>query len=325
MIDIVGVNKAFHGIEVLKNINLRIEKGDIFGLIGVSGAGKSTLLRCISGLEEFDEGNIKINGVNVKDCIGKNNSILRKNTGMIFQQFSLLNRMNVYENVALPMKCWKYPSEKIDKRVKELLELVGLEDRMDAKPRQLSGGQKQRVAIARALTMEPDVLFCDEATSALDPITTESILKLLKSINQKLGVTIVVVTHEMSVVKSICNRVAVLESGSICEVGNVDDIFLKGNKSLRSVLGEQVNGNSGNVQNGIKIIFRSEEGNQNLLSKIVNDLGVNYTVSWSSFDTYQGEIKGYYILDMAYREKELLKEYLVRKNIEFEEMSNNGN
>lgn len=325
MIEITGVKKSFHGVEVLKDINLKIEKGDIFGLIGLSGAGKSTLLRCISGLETFDEGSITINGINVKECIGKNNSVLRKNTGMIFQQFSLLNRLNVYENIALPMKCWKYSKEEIDKRVRELLHLVGLEDKIHAKPRQLSGGQKQRVAIARALTMEPDVLFCDEATSALDPITTESILTLLKSINQELGVTIVVVTHEMSVVKSICNRVAVLKSGNICEVGNVDDIFLKGSKSLLSVLGEQINGNGEGLQNGIKVIFRSEEDNQNLLSRISNELSIDYTISWSSFDTYQGKTKGYYILNVDDKDRESFIGYLEKNKIEYKEMSDSGN
>ena len=321
MIKIEGLCKDYDGTTVLDNINLDIDQGDIFGLVGLSGAGKSTLLRCISGLESFSRGSVTINGVNVKDCVGKNNSQLRKNTGMIFQQFSLLNRMTVYENVALPMKCWKYTRGEIHKRVCELLELVGLAERADAKPRQLSGGQKQRVAIARALTMQPDVLFCDEATSALDPITTASILSLLRDINRTLGVTIVVVTHEMSVVKSICNKIAILSRGQICEVGSTDDIFLKGADSLRSVLGEQVDGAGAISAGDIKLIFRSEADNSGLLASITRDLGISYTVVWSSFDTYQGEVKGYYIIHVEEQDKAPLLAYLRQRGIEFLEMN----
>lgn len=321
MIKIERLCKDYEGTTVLDNISLTIDQGDIFGLVGLSGAGKSTLLRCISGLEDFSQGSITINGMDVKECVGKKNSPLRKHTGMIFQQFSLLNRMTVYENVALPMKCWKYSRQEIRQRVCQLLELVGLTERADAKPRQLSGGQKQRVAIARALTMQPDVLFCDEATSALDPITTASILSLLRDINRTLGVTIVVVTHEMSVVKSICNKIAILSQGKICDVGSTDDIFLQGTQSLRSVLGEQVDG-AGTVSRGdMKLIFRSEEQNCGLLADMSRQLGISYTVVWSSFDTYQGEVKGYYIIRVDDRDKKALCDYLNQRGIEHSEVT----
>ncbi|MDD4781740.1 MAG: ATP-binding cassette domain-containing protein [Tissierellia bacterium] len=321
MIEIVDLKKNYNDVNVLKNINLKIDKGDIFGLVGLSGAGKSTLLRCISGLDDFIVGKITINGIDVKDSIGKNNSELRKKTGMIFQQFSLLNRLTVYENVALPMKCWKYSKDQIDKRVRELIKLVGLEDKLEAKPRHLSGGQKQRVAIARALTMNPSVLFCDEATSSLDPITTSSILDLLRSINSTLGVTIVVVTHEMSVVKSICNKMAILNKGEIIDVGNVDDIFLQGRKSLRFVVGEQVNGASNLYHSDcIKIIFRNKKENELLLSKLSKETDIAYTVAWSSFDTYRGEVKGYYIIKFNIKDKNDLITYLRKEQVEFMEV-----
>ena len=322
MIRIEGVYKDYEGISILDNINLNINRGDIFGLVGLSGAGKSTLLRCIIGLEDFSRGSIIINDMNVKDCIGKNNSPLRKHTGMIFQQFSLLNRMTVYENVALPMKCWGYKQQDIHNRVYELLDLVGLVHRVDAKPRQLSGGQKQRVAIARALTMNPYVLFCDEATSALDPITTSSILSLLSDINKSLGVTIVVVTHEMSVIKSVCNKIAILSKGKICDVGYTDDIFLKGADSLKTVLGEQVNGTDSISDGDIKLIFRNKGENNELLTSITQQLGISYTVVWSSFDTYRGEVKGYYIIRTNNKNKAMLLSYLDKRGIEYVEVVN---
>lgn len=322
MIEIVGLKKSYNNLSILKNINLKIEKGDIFGLVGLSGAGKSTLLRCISGLEEFSEGIIIINGIDVKSSIKKNNSMLRKTTGMIFQQFSLLNRLTVYENVALPMECWKYTKDQIDKRVIELLKLVGLEDKIDAKPRHLSGGQKQRVAIARALTMNPSILFCDEATSSLDPITTSSILELLRSINKTLGVTIVVVTHEMSVVKSICDKMAILDKGEIIDVGNVDDIFLQGRKSLQFILEEQFNIATNHYNYAyIKIIFRDEKNNELLLSNLSKQTNIAYTIIWCSFDTYQEKVKGYYIIQFNEKDKDELISYLIKQQIEFMEVN----
>ncbi|MDY4253392.1 ATP-binding cassette domain-containing protein, partial [Clostridium sp.] len=197
MIEIKNVNKYFGENQVLTDVSVDIEQGEIFGIIGHSGAGKSTLLRCINRLETFDTGSIVVDGNNVGNLNEKELRDLRKNLGMIFQHFSLLERKTVFENVALPMECFGFPKDEIKRRVEELLDLVGILDKKDDKPRNLSGGQKQRVAIARALTMSPSVLLCDEATSALDPKTTNSILSLLQEINEKLGITIVMVTHQM--------------------------------------------------------------------------------------------------------------------------------
>ena len=192
MIEITNLQKTFEDsdLTVLKDISLKIEDGDIYGLVGRSGAGKSTLLRCINGLTGYQKGNLKVDGCEVKELSGIRLREFRKNIGMIFQQFSLLERKTVYENVALPMECWGWTRQKRDQKVKELLELVGLKEKMNVKPRTLSGGQKQRVAIARALTMDPKILLCDEATSALDPKTTNSILDLLLKINKELKITI---------------------------------------------------------------------------------------------------------------------------------------
>ncbi|MBM6861045.1 ATP-binding cassette domain-containing protein, partial [Clostridium saudiense] len=194
MIKINSIEKKFGDVKVLKDITLNINEGEIYGLIGHSGAGKSTLLRCINGLESYDNGSVIVMGKEVRDLKEKEKREFRKNLGMIFQGFNLLKRKNVFENISLPLEIWGYKKDFINKRVYELLELVGLTDKAKSKPAELSGGQKQRVAIARALALEPKILLCDEATSALDPKTTKDILSLLSDINKKLGITIVIVT-----------------------------------------------------------------------------------------------------------------------------------
>ena len=229
MIELVGVNKTFTtkdlNVEACKDVNMRIEDGDIFGIIGFSGAGKSTLVRCVNLLERPTSGQVRIDGVDITKLKETELRKIRKKIGMIFQHFNLMRSRTVYQNIAYPLKGSKLTKAQIDKKVKDLLELVGLSEKLNAYPSELSGGQKQRVAIARALANDPKVLLCDEATSALDPQTTSSILKLLKEVNQKLGITIVLITHEMAVIKEICNRVAVMELGKVVETGNILDIF----------------------------------------------------------------------------------------------------
>ena len=217
MISVKNVNKFFGEKQVLKDVNIEINEGEIFGIIGHSGAGKSTILRCMNGLEPYQEGSVKVDGKEVKDLNEKEMRELRKDLGMIFQHFSLLERKTVFENVALPLECFGYSKAEKEKRVMELLDLVGLKERRNDKPRNLSGGQKQRVAIARALALNPKVLLCDEATSALDPNTTKSILTLIEDINKKMGITVVVVTHQMEVIKQICGRIAIMENGQVLE------------------------------------------------------------------------------------------------------------
>lgn len=229
MIEFRNVSKEFEGkdkkVQALKNVSLKIKEGDIYGIIGFSGAGKSTLLRVINALEKPTAGEVLINGEDIHKLPSKALRARRKQIGMIFQQFNLLETKTVYENVALPLKLNKVPKKQIRKKVEEILEFVELSDKRDVYPSKLSGGQKQRVGIARALATEPSILLSDEATSALDPKTTTAILQLLKKINRELHITIVLITHEMNVIQSICNHVAVMEDGEIVEKGNVIDVF----------------------------------------------------------------------------------------------------
>jgi D-methionine transport system ATP-binding protein len=230
VITINNVNKTYstpHAtINALSNINLQIEDGDIFGIIGFSGAGKSTLVRCLNRLEEPDSGSIFIGGQDITAMNKQQLRLARRKIGMIFQQFNLFDSKTVFDNVAFPLKVAGYSKNNLTNRVREILELVDLTDKEMAYPLQLSGGQKQRVGIARALSNEPDVLLSDEATSALDPQTTYSILELLKDINKKLGLTIILITHELDVLNHICNNMAVIEQGKIVETGTVEKFFL---------------------------------------------------------------------------------------------------
>jgi D-methionine transport system ATP-binding protein len=216
----------FHDIHAVRNVSLSVGEGDIFGVIGFSGAGKSTLVRCINLLERPDSGEVIVNGGDMMKLSRGELHHARKRIGMVFQHFNLFRSRTVAGNIAFPLKYdWQNEGQTVEMRVKELLELVGLSDKINAYPSQLSGGQKQRVGIARALASNPSILLCDEATSALDPQTTQSILALLKELNKKLGITIVIITHEMQVIKSICGHAAIMDSGEIVEQGSVFDIF----------------------------------------------------------------------------------------------------
>ncbi|WP_061316751.1 methionine ABC transporter ATP-binding protein [Clostridium botulinum] len=320
MIEISNLQKFYSNTEVLHNINVNIDKGDIYGLVGVSGAGKSTLLRCINGLESYEGGNLKVNGIEVKKLNGKKLRAFRKNIGMIFQQFSLLERKTVYENVALPMECWGYKKTDIDRKVKELLELVELKDKINSKPRELSGGQKQRVAIARALTLDPEILLCDEATSALDPNITNSILELLKKINRDLGITIIVVTHEMEVVKKVCNKMAILSKGNLEAKGNVEDIFLDKPVVLEELLGPLEDNVIPEQGVNIEIIERENIQKSSLLSSLAIDTKVKYSLVWGGTDKYRDKILGAFVINVKKDDKSKITNYLNEKYIEWREV-----
>lgn len=229
MIEIKNISKTFHqkkqAFKALHNINLTIEKGDIVGIIGFSGAGKSTLIRTVNLLERPDEGQIIINGKDFTKLNSKQLAHERKKIGMIFQHFNLLSSRTVFENIALPFELDNLSKDEIREKVNELLKIVGLEDKAHNYPKSLSGGQKQRVAIARALANDPYLLLCDEATSALDPATTQSILELLRDINNRLGITILLITHEMDVIKTVCNHVAVIDKGQLISKGTLSEII----------------------------------------------------------------------------------------------------
>lgn len=245
MIEIKNISKTFHQkkqtFKALHNINLTIEKGDIVGIIGFSGAGKSTLIRTVNLLERPDEGQIIINGKDFTKLNSKQLAHERKKIGMIFQHFNLLSSRTVFENIALPLELDNLSKDEIREKVNELLKIVGLEDKAHNYPKSLSGGQKQRVAIARALANDPYLLLCDEATSALDPATTQSILELLRDINNRLGITILLITHEMDVIKTVCNHVAVIDKGQLISKGTLSEIISnKENPIIKQFLNSSV-------------------------------------------------------------------------------------
>lgn len=319
MIEILGLEKKYGKFQVLDNINLEIEKGKIFGLVGLSGAGKSTLLRCINGLVPYDVGSLKVKGIEVGK-LGKGElREFRKNIGMVFQNFSLLERCNVYENVAFPMKVWKKNSMETDDQVRKMIRLVGLEEKIENRPRQLSGGQKQRVAIARAMVTEPEILLCDEATSALDPKTATSILNLLKEINRKMGVTIIIVTHQMEVVEQICDQMALLQDGKIILKGEVKRLFLENSEELQELLGRKYLSETGIF---IRILVEGKENYRKFFyqlsqeSKIVYEICDGGIKNFKDGSAFLGTLK----TETKYRED--LIQYLKMKQVLFEVQEN---
>lgn len=323
MIEFENVSKVFEGkdnrVEALKNVNLKIEEGDIYGIIGFSGAGKSTLLRTINALEKPTQGRVLVDGEDIHGYSAPRLREKRKSIGMIFQQFNLLETKTVYENVALPLKLNKLPKEQIKKRVTEILEFVELSDKSKAYPSKLSGGQKQRVGIARALATEPSILLSDEATSALDPKTTAAILKLLKKINRELHITIVLITHEMNVIQSICNHVAVMEKGEIVEAGDVIDIFSMPKKSItknfvKTVINDSVPERlvSGilNDRRNYKILrlkFLDSDSTESVLAAVNKKYDVETNILFANISEIQDRILGIIIVQIVGDTEEIKK------------------
>ncbi|KGN02051.1 methionine ABC transporter ATP-binding protein [Clostridium novyi A str. 4570] len=316
MIQIKSVEKYFGDSKVLDDINLHIQKGEIYGIVGYSGAGKSTLLRCINGLETYNLGNVIVDEKEVKSLNEKELREFRKNIGMVFQNFSLLSRKNVWKNVALPMETWGYKKEEINKRVKELLELVGLYDKAKSMPKELSGGQKQRVAIARALTLNPKILLCDEATSALDPKTTKSILELLKEINKKLGITIVIVTHQMEVIKEVCTKVAVMEKGKLVQSGDVDKLFLNPTKQMKKLLGEEEVLPEEGIN--IKIFFPKELSQNSIITSMARELQMDFSIVWGKLEKFNKGVLGSLVINIKEEQRDQVFNYLGNQDIHWE-------
>ncbi|PJI07337.1 MULTISPECIES: methionine ABC transporter ATP-binding protein [Clostridium] len=319
MIKIKGVCKYFLKNKVLKDINLDIKDGEIFGIVGHSGAGKSTLLRCMNGLENYDDGSVIVSGKEIKALSEKELRNFRKEIGMIFQNFNLLNRKDVYHNISLPLEVWGVPKDKIESRVNELLELVDLKDKVHSKPANLSGGQKQRVAIARALALNPKILLCDEATSALDPNTTKSILQLLKEINSKLKITIVVVTHQMEVVKEICERVALIDDGVIKEVGVVEDLFLNPSKDMKRLIGQSSDVLPKDGIN-IKIIFPKSSSENALITSMARKLDIDFSIVWGKLEKFRDNVLGSLVINFSEDKKDIICNYLDSHNVIWEEV-----
>lgn len=310
MIELKNLCKIFKTVDgdvfALKDINLTINDGDIYGIIGMSGAGKSTLVRCINMLERPTSGTVTVSGREMSSMKTADLRQMRRKVTMIFQGFNLLMQRTCLQNVMLPLKLDKKQnatSESAKEKALQLLDMVGLKERANSYPAMLSGGQQQRVAIARALATQPEVLLCDEATSALDPKTTHSILELLKNINQKMGITIIVITHQMSVVQEICNRVAILENGEVVEEGNVSDVFAnpkaRATRNLISPEAADALELIGNVGQKIRVVFNGAVASREpLIAKMAIDRGIMASILGASTRSVGDKAYGYILLEI---------------------------
>ena len=304
IIRVENISKTFQTaagtVEAVKNMSFSIEKGDIFGLIGLSGAGKSTLVRCLNLLERPDEGAIYVDGKNLMELTEKELRKERQDIGMIFQHFNLLMQRNVLDNICFPLEIAGVKKKDARKRALELLETVGLAEKANAYPAQLSGGQKQRVAIARVLASNPKILLCDEATSALDPQTTKSILSLLKEINQKYGITIVVITHEMAVIQEICSKVAVLDHGSLVEEGSVEELFRapKTEEAKKLILNEVVHIKEMTSKRMIRVTFGGSSAFETFIGNMVLKYKTPLNILYANTRTINGNAEGEMILQL---------------------------
>ena len=329
MIELVNVSKHFETssgtVEAVNNVSLKIDKGDIFGIIGLSGAGKSTLVRCINLLERPTEGQVLFDGVDLCTLSPAQLREQRRKITMIFQGFNLLSQRTALKNVCYPMEISGVPKAKQLEKAKELLGIVGLSDRMNSYPAQLSGGQKQRVAIARALATDPQVLLCDEATSALDPNTTSSILALLKEINEKLGVTVIIITHEMKVVEQICNRVAVLDHGNVVETGLVKDVFLSPKSEIARDLILPKGGAAKNFTGGriIRLVFDGQASSEPIVANICLECRAAVNIMGADTKDIGGKAFGQILLQLPGDEASAgrIIKYLDSKGCKYEEVN----
>ena len=314
-------------VVALDDINLDIERGEIFGIIGLSGAGKSTLVRCINMLETPTSGQVIFEGENLAAQSDRQKRMARRSMGMIFQQFNLLAQRNILKNVCFPLEIAGVPRQEGRKRAMELLELVGLSDRAGAYPAQLSGGQKQRVAIARALATNPKVILCDEATSALDPNTTKSILALLKEINQTMGVTVIVITHEMAVIEAICDRVAIIDQSHIAELGTVSEIFSEPKSKIgrQLILGDAVNQVKFSDSRQLRIIFDGRESTEPVISNLVLACKVPINIMYAATKDINGTAMGQMIIQLPEDEADANRviHYLKSIQVPYEEVTKN--
>ena len=313
-------------VVALDKINLSIDRGQIYGIIGMSGAGKSTLIRCMNRLDTPTEGQILLDGQDILAMNGRQLMQMRRKVSMIFQQFNLLMQKTVARNVRYPLEIAGVPKAKANERVKELLKIVELEGKADAYPIQLSGGQRQRVAIARALASNPEVLLCDEATSALDPMTTQSILSLLQDINKRLGITIVLITHEMAVIRQICTRVAILDGGRIAEEGTVDDVFVHtrsaAGRRLFGIVPSQQEEQASPEKPALRIVFDDGRENQPIIAGLVKHCGVEVNILSADIKRIGGKSYGQMLIEMPENTetRQKIMEFLTREGLTVKEV-----
>lgn len=333
MIELNNITVDFDGFLACDDVSLHVEKNDIYGIVGFSGAGKSTLVRTINLLQRPSAGSVIVNGENLLDLSKKDLRAKRKNIGMIFQHFNLLNNITILDNVIYPIRKLKIPKEEKVKKARELLEVVGIADKADSYPRELSGGQQQRCAIARALASDPEILLCDEATSALDPKTTKQILSLLKELNQRLGLTIVIITHQMEVVKDLCNKCAVMQDGKIVENGSTLEIFANPKDPLTKEFVEtstnvaetidQVKENIGILKENellVKLNYTGESTTEPLINDLYEKFGVKTNVLAGNIEFITGVPVGNLIVTLSGEKENLGKigDYLEERNVNAE-------
>lgn len=329
MIQVENLCKSFSTksgtVEAARNISFSIEKGEIFGIIGLSGAGKSTLVRCLNLLERPTSGTIRIKGKNLMELPERKLRKERQNIGMIFQHFNLLMQRTALDNVCFPMEIVGISKKEARKKALEYLKIVGLEEKALSYPSQLSGGQKQRVAIARVLASDPEILLCDEATSALDPQTTKSILELIRKINKEYGITVVVITHEMSVVQEICNRVAVLERGVLVESGTVEELFRspKTEAARRLVFSGRAQIQKMNGKRLVRVTFKDKSSFEPVIANLVLTYRTPVNILYADTKNIGGSAEGEMILQLPEIEEtaEKMIEYLRETNMGVEELS----
>ena len=316
MIKIENLSKFYGDTQILFDVNLEVKKGEIFAIVGHSGAGKSTLLRCINGFESYQGGSLKVFDQEIKNLDETQQRHLRRDVGMIFQHFALMARKNVFENVATPLKFWGYKSDETEKRVRELLNLVGLESKAKSYPSELSGGQKQRVAIARALALNPKILLSDEATSALDPNTTNQILELLEKINKELDISVVIVTHEMEVVKSIAKRAILLEGGKIIGSGSIEELFLKPDEKMKEFLGEvEILPSTGT---NIRLFFPKEVAQNSVITHMARSLNIDFNIVWGKLEKLNDNVLGSLVINIDEKDKENVLNYIKQSGVLWE-------
>lgn len=333
MIELKNITVDFDGFLACDDVSLHVEKNDIYGIVGFSGAGKSTLVRTINLLQRPSAGSVIVKGENLLDLSKKDLRAKRKNIGMIFQHFNLLNNITILDNVIYPIRKLKIPKEEKVKKARELLEVVGIADKADSYPRELSGGQQQRCAIARALASDPEILLCDEATSALDPKTTKQILSLLKELNQRLGLTIVIITHQMEVVKDLCNKCAVMQDGKIVENGSTLEIFANPKDPLTKEFVEtstnvaetidQVKENIGILRENellVKLNYIGESTTEPLINDLYEKFGVKTNVLAGNIEFITGVPVGNLIVTLSGEKENLGKigDYLEERNVNAE-------
>lgn len=324
MIEIKNLKKYYGKELVIDDVSLNVGRGEIFAIVGHSGAGKSTLLRCINALESYEGGSLRVFGEEISALAKHEKRLrqLRRDIGMIFQHFALMSRKSVFENVAMPLQIHHFERSETQKRVSELLDLVGLADKANSYPGELSGGQKQRVAIARALALRPKILLSDEATSALDPNTTKNILELIRHINKELKISVVLVTHEMEVVKEIAAKAVLLDHGHIIGSGAIHELFLKPNEKMREFLGESDFLPEKGVN--IKLFFPKESAQKSLITQMARELNIDFNIVWGKIEKLNGVALGNLVINVAQKDKAKVLKFIEQSGVLWEVAERNS-